>query len=87
MAFNNMENGFSGEGSQLGDDNEHISSGPVKVFDEELVDCCDIVQIKDCANLSLLCDCESLVVLDGSEFEYLDGDTVLFNGLTLEVQL
>ncbi len=75
--MSSCKSGFNGEASQL----EH---GPV---DEELVDCCNIVKTEDCANLSLSCDCESLVALNDSKFEYLDGDTVLFNGLTLEVQL
>ncbi len=80
MAFS----GFSGEGSQLGDDTEYVSSGPVKVFDEELVDCCNIFKTEKCG---LSCDCESLVALNDSECEFVDGDTVLFKGLTLEVQL
>ena len=43
--------------------------------------------LDDCANMSVLCDCESLVALNASEFEYVDENTVSFNGLTLEVQL
>ena len=58
--------------------------------DEELEKYCSLLSAMDlanCANLSLSCDCESLVVLNASEFEYLDENTVSFNHLNLEVQL
>ena len=43
--------------------------------------------LDDCANMSVLCDCESLVALNASEFEYVDENTVSFNGLTLTIEL
>ena len=65
-------------------------SASILYSDEELGECCRILSamhLASYANLSLSCDCESLVVLNASEFEYVDENTVSFNGLTLEVQL
>ena len=70
--------------------NVRIKCGPGKVFDVELLECRDVIvveDLEDCANLTISCDCQSLVVLNVSEFEYVDFSTVLFNGDYHEVQL
>ena len=38
------------------------------------------------SNLTLSCDCELLVPLNASEFEYVDGNTISFDDMTLAVQ-
>ena len=66
------------------------SDSPVNHYEmDELEECLSMFETENLnySNLSLSCDCESLMVLNSSEFEYVDENTVLTNGLTLEVQL
>ena len=65
------------------------SNTPVNHYEMgKIEECLSVFEIGNLSysNLSLSCDCESLLVLNVSEFEYVDNSTVLLNGLTLEVQ-
>lgn len=45
----------------------------------------DYQNLSNYTNSSLLCGCESVLALNASEFEYVEGNNVSLNGLCLEV--
>lgn len=49
--------------------------------------CDDTLTVEEYNSLIILCDCESVLVLNVSEFEYVDKDIVSFNDLIFIVQL
>ena len=63
---------------------------PGEKFNERLHECQSAIRIEDhfnCSSLVASCDCDSLVTLNATEFEYINEDVVLFDGLNFEIQL
>ena len=56
-------------------------------YDEKFEECDGAENLTNCKNLSVSCNCEYLMALSGSDFEYVDENTVLFSRQHFEVQL
>ena len=55
--------------------------------DEKFEECDSAEDLTNCKNLSVSCNCEYLIALNGSDYEYVDENTVLFSGQHFAVQL